>query len=75
MEDLEEEWAEDRCSLEYQEVEVWVRKLMVITRIIMSIFRITTIKTSVEDNNLQCMVEEESVHLCTIWSHKTSHMI
>ena len=59
--------------MEYQEVEVWARKLMVI--IIMSIFRITTIKTLVEDNNLQCMVEEESVHPCMIWSLKTSHMI
>jgi len=73
-----EEWEEDRCSLAYQEVEVWVRKLMVkmdLLVIIMSIFRITTIKTLAVAGNLQCMVEEASVHPCMTWSLKTSRTI
>jgi len=74
MGDLEE-WVEDnnnnhRCSLECQEVEVWVRKLT--GTIIMSIFRITTIKTLVLEGNRQCMVAEASVHPCMTWSLKTS---
>jgi len=79
MEDQAEVWEEDRCSLEYQDLaEEWVRNNMVkvITKATTSIFRIITIKTSVAlEDNLQCMVEEELVHLCMIWSLKTCLMI
>jgi predicted acyltransferase (DUF342 family) len=72
MED-QEEWLEGRCSLEFQEAEVWDRKLT--DTIITSSIRITTIKTLVLEGNLQCTVVEASEHPCMIWSLKTSRTI